>query len=495
MANKKVSTKSKPRTTAKAKQAAIAEQYKKFVERLSFNAASTTEAASRMWAGSLETAYSPNQEINPAVRERIRTRARHETNNNSYFTGIVDTLTEDVLGFMPKLVIANLSSSEQNLIRSLWDIWADAVNLRSLLRTSIKAWIVDGESFILLDTRANLDSPIQLFPRLIEPEQVTSPASTIDDHVDGIEVDTQGVPIAYYVLRNHPSSGVYLDAQRVDADKMLHLFLPHRPNALRGISQLSPCLHLGALLRSFTMATLCAARAAAIPAGVLTTGESNPLVGEDESAGLEITVGEGSFLVLPPMANLNQLKAEHPNSTYKDFKRELVSEIARALSVPYIVAAGDSTDTSYAGGRLDFETYNKKISALRYTLINSVLDKLFAAFSAEASLQNLMPEIDDDSVSWLFDGVISIDPQKDANAAETLIKNNLLTYDEYFKQRNKDWESQFAQIAKEQAVLRSLAPQEKPVDETDDSETDNSETPDSPDEAGDEGVEDKEETE
>ena len=64
---------------------------------------------------------------------------------------------------------------------------------------------------------------------------------------------------------------------------------------------------------------------------------------------------------LPDGWKLGQIKAEQPGTSYAEFKREILNEIARCLNMPYNIAAGDSSDYNYASGRLDHQTYYRAI--------------------------------------------------------------------------------------------------------------------------------------
>ena len=48
---------------------------------------------------------------------------------------------------------------------------------------------------------------------------------------------------------------------------------------------------------------------------------------------------------------------QKPSTTYAEFKKELLNEIARCLNMPFNVAAGNSSGYNYASGRLDHQTY------------------------------------------------------------------------------------------------------------------------------------------
>ena len=49
---------------------------------------------------------------------------------------------------------------------------------------------------------------------------------------------------------------------------------------------------------------------------------------------------------MPGGWKMSQIEAEQPATTYAEFKREILNEIARCLNMPYNVAAGNSRATT-----------------------------------------------------------------------------------------------------------------------------------------------------
>jgi hypothetical protein len=67
-------------------------------------------------------------------------------------------------------------------------------------------------------------------------------------------------------------------------------------------------------------------------------------------------------------------------TTYAEFKKEILNEIARCLNMPYNIAAGNSSGYNYASGRLDHQTYYKSIRVDQAFMAEKVLDRVLAAW-------------------------------------------------------------------------------------------------------------------
>jgi len=432
--------------------------------RARFDAAVTNDANYRHWANA--DGLSADAASSPHVRRILRNRSRYEVANNSYARGIVSTLANDVVGTGPRLQMLTHEAETNRRIEREFANWSAAVRLPEKLRTMRMAQAQDGEAFAVLIDNPALDSSVQLDIRLVEAEQVTTPdvLSLKDNQVDGIVFDDFGNPVEYHVLKEHPgeislSSGDRYN--RIPAEAIIHLFRADRPGQSRGIPEITPALPLFAQLRRFTLAVLGAAETAADFAGVLYTdappnGEADSIEPMDT-----IELEARALLTMPGGWKMGQVKAEQPSTTYGEFKREILNEIARCLNMPYNVAAGNSSGYNYASGRLDHQTYFKSTRVDQSHIDTVVLDHILAAWLHEAVLvSDLLPlwmrtaPVPDHQ--WFWNGQEHVDPAKEANAQATRLKSHTTTLAHEYARQGRDWETELRQRGKEVRLMRSL---------------------------------------
>ena len=437
-----------------------------------FDSAQTTPDNRRHWAAA--DGLSPNAAVSPEVRRILRNRARYEVANNSYAKGIALTLANDTIGTGPRLQMLTGDAAANRRVEERFESWAEAIDLPGKLRTMRLARAESGEAFGLLVSSPGIDSPVKLDLRLIEPEQVATPwrvgMRVPDNEVDGVVLDEHGLPVAYRVLRHHPGDcggwgGGGADSAAFDtlpASSVLHYFRPDRPGQMRGIPDITPALPLFAQLRRYTLAVIAAAETAADFAAVLYTdapanGEADPLEPMDE-----VELEKRMATVLPGGWKLGQVHAEQPTTSYAEFKREILNEIARCLNMPFNVAAGNSSGYNYASGRLDHQTYFKSLRVDQHHLRLAVLDRLLKAWLDEAALvEGLLPQ----SMrvrgaatphTWFWDGVEHVDPAKEATAQATRLANHTTTLAHEYARQGRDWEDELRQRAKELALMAEL---------------------------------------
>ncbi|MCZ2341686.1 MAG: phage portal protein [Bacteroidales bacterium] len=432
------------------------------VVRARYDAAVTNDDNRRHWANA--DGLSANSANSPEVRRILRNRARYEVANNSYAKGIVLSLANDVIGTGPRLQLLTESDEANRQIESEFARWATAVRLPEKLRTMRCARATDGESFALLTSNPKLPHAVQLDLKLVEADCVTTPDPNLNATVDGILFDSWNNPVEYHVLREHPGESLFcrlLKYDRVPAETMLHWFRMDRPGQARGIPDITPALPLFAQLRRFTLAVLAAAETAADFAGILYTDA--PASGEADSAEPfePIELEKRALVTMPGGWKMSQLEAQQPCTQYGEFKHEIINEIARCLNMPYCVAAGNSSAYNYASGRLDHQTYFKAIRVEQNHIEDLILDRLFAAWLAEAMfIPGLLPDglgpfVALDHV-WMWDGQEHVDPAKEANAQATRLASNTTTLAFEYARQGRDWEDALRQRAKEVALMKEL---------------------------------------
>lgn len=405
------------------------DRFQKFL-RASYDAAQTTDDNERHWANA--DYLSANASQRWGIRRRLRSRARYEAQeNNSYAKGMLLTLANDIIGTGPRLQLMTSDKTANRRVQNSFDDWSREIRLAEKARTGVMAEVVDGESYGLFTTNPKISHDVKLDYRLIEADQFDIPweftAKLETEEFEGIRFDPFGNPTEYWMLKQHPGSLyniTFYDGDWIDAAHVVHLFRQDRPGQTRGATQLATALPLFAMLRRFTLATLAAAETAASFAAVMQTNTSAQVDAAEfqEDEWFEaIPLEYRAMLTLPQGWSLNQLRAEHPTTTYGMFKQELINEIARCLNMPYNVAAANSSNYNYASGRMDHQVYFKSIGISQHQRECALLDRLFIAWCNEAMfIPGLLPEsagpIRTWKWQWFWDRPDPVDPEKAAKA-------------------------------------------------------------------------------
>ena len=437
-----------------------------------FDAAQTNPENARHWSNA--DALAADSALDPTTRATLRNRCRYECANNSYAAGIVKTLGNDTIGTGPRLQVVGKDREANKQVEASWQRWSDAIDLPGKLRTMRMSRARDGEAFAVVVNNPRLREMglPSLDLQILEADQVYAPFGSdvqpTDDraNIDGIVIDRVGRPVAYTIAELHPGShlgfvGSLGKFREYPADQVFHYYIPDRPGQHRGIPELTPALPLFAQLRRYTLAVLSAAETAATFAGILYT-DSPPGGEAARVAALDpVQLERASLLTMPGGWKMEQIRAEQPTSTYDIFKREILNEIARSVSMPFNIAANNSAFYNYASGRLDMQVYQKQVAVERSVITRTILERLLSMWMREAVLLERAIPISYRTLaalphSWMWNAWPHVDPQKEAMAASMRLKSGLTTLADEYAAQGEDWEDKIRQRQREYILATEL---------------------------------------
>lgn len=416
-----------------------------------YDAAQTTADNERHWANS--DALGPNAANAPAVRKKVRQRARYEAlENNSYAKGMVLGFANQLIGTGPRLQLTTRDKTANQRVERSFHRWAEEIGLAEKLRTMAMAYVVDGEAFALTTTNQRLTHSVKLdiVPLECDYFEPTFTGGVINE---GADYDDSNNPLTWYKHAEHPGESVsFLDSlepQAVDASEVLHVHRPDRPGQRRGISHMVTALPLFAMYRRFKLATLAAAETAAnFSAVVQTSGAQAPATPGDSSHwGTLVPIERNGMMTLPEGWEMNQFSPEHPASTLEMFETRIIAEVARCLLQPLNVALGSSKDHNFSSGKLDFLGYDRSITVERSRWVSRAVSRIVRAWLDEAMLvHGLLPigvgVMADWDVSYRWDAAGVIDEEKQAKADRLNLANGTVTRTEIAGRNGQDIDTQ-----------------------------------------------------
>jgi capsid protein len=157
---------------------------------------------------------------------------------------------------------------------------------------------------------------------------------------------------------------------------------------------------------------------------------------------------------MPEGWDINQLKSEQPAAEYSSFKREIVSEEARCIDMPYNVAAADSSKHNFASGKLDHLPWFKSLDIAHQLVSDDAATPTFERWFEEANrIDGYLPappeEFDEDCPphTWFYDGQGDIDP-REAGAKETGLRAGFETLTRLYAKQGRDAEQELRAEAK-----------------------------------------------
>ncbi|MCP4171837.1 MAG: phage portal protein [Fuerstiella sp.] len=231
-----------------------------------FDLAQTTVHNRRHWANA--DSLAARASMSPAVRAIVRKRSRHEFDNNSWYSGILRTAANHIVGCGPRLQVLTTNHEANTRLEKAWVKWSRQVMLADKLRMMFETYWKDGEVFAMRTSRPSR-WPISLDIRTFEAEQCAAPwigQRLGDPHTDdGIRTDPNNNEIEYHFYDQHPGDVVFtptLSGKWFPDKDVVHLFRRERPGQVRGIPRATSALNTLPVMRRQEMATLLASETA-----------------------------------------------------------------------------------------------------------------------------------------------------------------------------------------------------------------------------------------
>lgn len=431
------------------------------------------------------TARSTSADANQAIygdHETLRQRAREQSINTSVLKRFYRLLRQNVVGpygirlqSKAELKDGTPDRVARRLIEKEWAKFTKKGSFDVTGRYSYVAflwlWIEtlarDGE--VLVRLHRNWSNRWGFAVQILEADRLDLNLNTLLTNGNrvrmGVELDQYERPVAYWLLRSHPGD-VYQTPEekyeRIVAEDLIHTFDPWRPHQARGFTW----THSAALdihhLEEFRTATRVKAEQSAKITGFF---EQNPEwldppeEGKDED--VEEVVEAGTARVLPYGLSYKQHQTASPGADYAPFVKDTLRGAAGGLGPSYNRLAHDLEGVSFSSlrsGELDERDFYKCAQELA---VSDLLERLGLAWLECSLLTGALAIAPRDfercsEITWQARGWDWVDPLKDAKAATESIANRTKSRSEYIRANGDDPEQIFAEIAAEEALLKSL---------------------------------------
>lgn len=424
------------------------------LQRRGFEAA----AGGPRWAG-----LTPFDGINPALAAGgsiIRRRAAHLARNNPHIAAGVARLAANLVGTGITPQSEHPDRAVRRQIESLWWRWQEGADLAGLSDFSgmqalaVRGMVETGEAFVrLLPGGDGLAVPLQL--QVIGPDQV--PIDVVQDLADGrrircgVELDAAGRRLAYQVYRDRPGEGAFgLDALRIPAADLVHMFEPLVDGQLRGVSWLSSVLLRALELDGYEDATIAKQKVAALLSAFIVdpNGSAGPLVTSKVTDAIAKTgLAPGRLHVLSPGQDVRF--SSPPTATdYGPFTKAQLRAIAAGLGLTYEQLTGDLEGVNYSSIRAGLIEFRRRAEAVQHQIIiHQLCRPVWRRFVTVAVLSGALPARDFERdpemylrATWTPPAWDWVDPLKDTQAEVAAIEAGLKSRRQAAAERGVDVE-------------------------------------------------------
>lgn len=458
----------------------------------------------RSWIASSGSADTDlDEDTLPRLRERSRDRYR----NDALAASVVNALADNIVGsgFRPVLrldpkalgITPTKARDLQEQAKLLWREWtksADSTGVQhfdQMQHLVMASTLVNGDVFatpLMMAPPVVRRSRFELKIELLEGDRVDTPIGlrqqTRRTIRNGVELNRNGAPIAYWVAQMHPGDE---NASLVPGDRLfrrvprinsttgrpnlMHVFEQPRVGQSRGTPLLSAVLDLFKDRDDFIEARLIREQVAACFAAFIK--KNDPYTAAIQRAASDSTSGTsprdeeiipGTMNYLQPGEDIEFASPTSGGSDFDQFIATVSRAITSALGMPYEVATRDFSGTTYAQARASLLEARRMFQRRQRWLVNAFLQPIWEMVLEEAWLKRLWEAVDFaeridlwTNTMWVPPGWGWIDPQKESAAWEKALDMKVTTRSKIVAaQDGDDFENVARQLAEEDELLDSL---------------------------------------
>ena len=462
-----------------------------------YHGASTTKNSLRNLD---DTLYSPDEDIGENL-DILMARSRQLYMGSNVATGAIKKIRTNVVGRGIKLKskinneILNLSEEEvkrvQSEIQTLWNLWANSSeecditgqsNFYQLQSLVMLTQLIDGECFVLMPFKKRNGNIFELKLQLVDGARCRTPYLnyTEPNIRNGVEIDKDGRPIAYYFLKDYLSpETIKVSAYTKSGRKnVIAIMEKERIGQRRGVPLLAPVIEALHQIGKFSNAELTNAVVSSIfSAFIKKTENSSPVgkmlgVGQDKNfpgekdRGINLKMGTGTIFELEQGEDLVFADPKRPNANFDVFFTTICKEIGTALEIPLEVLISHF-NASYSASKAALEEVWKMYMMRREWLAAQFCQPVFEELMDECvekgfiSLpgykENLLKRKAYLSAEWYGETQSQLDPLKEIRAAAERVALGVSTIATESRAINgSDWEDNLKQLALEKAMKEAL---------------------------------------
>lgn len=413
-----------------------------------------------------------SMDIPNLARSEVLSITRYLVNNFSVMERILTLCESYAVNSGILAQAATLDSSFNDAATKHFDKWATSpfcsvtneVNLFDIQKLIVRELLIAGEIFLVM-TKADTGYP-QLIP--VVSEQVRSTGKKTDKSLDGIFYTPQGKAMSYQIFFEDKKATI------IDAANVIHLKRFKSVNQKRGVSAFAASLNsvrdvkdLQALekksikVHSALAATVSKRNGGEVGDGLF--GKSRQQTAPTQATiatrnNLLDKVFGGAIAYLGDNEKVDLIQSSRSTDGFLKFVELLLRDVCLNISLSYELVV-NPTALSSAATRFIIQDADFLFKNLQNIIIDGGLNRLYSWVIASAVNDKKIPACKDAdwfSVTWVKPQSATIDAGRKDSAELAFVENGLVSYDNFFSSRGKNWKEELRQVAMEKAYISEL---------------------------------------
>lgn len=396
-------------------------------------------------------------------------RSRELGRDDPIGSGLLSTFKHNVIGTGIRPQPLTDDPKRKAALLALWDSSKDRLALADDLTfgEAQAMWlgkVLEDGGLLLKRTKRNAIEPVWF--EAIEKDRLATPsdAKPADPQgkiLDGVEKDSAGVPVAYWVRKASAGYGTTKDNfTRIESSEARLLRRIDRPGQTHGVPMFHAVLQD---IRDLDLLIIASLKRVQVAACFALFIKSNvpieaflELTALTHGYQLDQTIEPGMIFKLGEGEEIQTVNPNFPTPELAPFVVLLARRIGAALGVSWQVVLKDFSDSTYSSARTDLLEARQVYVALQWWFIEKALEWIWACVMDDAvlrgdvRLRGMAPE-EYRAVNWIPCGWRWVDPLKEAQAVEVELRTGITCKRDVCAARGDDYE----------AILRSRLEEEK----------------------------------
>ena len=383
------------------------------------------------------------EQVNERQRDFIRARARDREKNSDFVQSTIKSFERNVVG--PGFRVQSQCKNEelQAKLEEIFSKWSmprncdvtGQMSFTEICKMIVRRRLVDGGILIVKTYNGNKKYPFQLQLREVDDlDDTVLTGKNGNLVINGVELNAYRKPVAYH-LKVYAPDGYYTGkTERIDAQRVIPLWVKTMPSQVREMSELSAVLPrvndtddfiYTVSLKEKILAALTVFIKRALPA-IANVGRNATTKREPYK---ETRIKSGMIMELQPGDDVSSVIPNGQAQNAKEFISTMHRLGASAVGLSYETVTRDMSNINYSSGRLNLLEDQKTFEDWQSWLNVHFLHEIYTEVIISAQLAGTI-NIKDFWKNkelylkhrWISPGWSWIDPQKEVNANKTAME-------------------------------------------------------------------------
>lgn len=394
-------------------------------------------------------------------------RARAVERDNPIAAGLLSRAVENVVGCGIRPQARTEDEEWNNRAEELFEEWSHRADVRGLdsfyelQQLAVRSYLRDGDfGAVLLDSG-------QL--QMVESDQLAAPTDKrfTPNHVDGIDLDDRGKPIAYHIVKGRGDQHYYprrrdqVERIKVPADDFIFVARRNRLGQTRGEPCFAQSFELFDQLDGLIESVVVAARMAACFGMVITSNyppnQLPNITGADGRSYREWNMEPGMIKTLEPGETVSQVKPDHPSQNFSDFMATIGRLLGLQLGMPLELVFMDFSRTNYSSARAALIQARQSFKQIQDRMITHFCRRVYL-WNVRRWIEDGLLELREDWARhvWATPAWKWIDPLKEIQAHLVGVDAGMMTLSDVAKSQGRDLLELLEQRARELKLQKDL---------------------------------------